>query len=209
MDVLIKKIIKHPHFNTVSGAMLILFYLYFLSNHIEAVRAGFISPAILIFIAMEATVIYLLVIRDNPVERTSNLFAWIAAFAGTFLPLLFIPSGNTINLPLGNILLSLGGIMAIVSYLSLNSSFGLSPALRKVKTSGLYRVVRHPMYLSYLIIYIGYLNVSFSIFNALVFTGLISLLTIRIFFEEKVLMQNDEYKSYTKKVRHRVLPYIF
>lgn len=209
IDIFFKKITQHKFFNIVNNISLIFLYLYFLFNHVVAIKNGNISPMAIIIVAMETIVILLLVIRNNPVIRSSSTLAWGVAFCGTFLPLTLIPSGVILSAIVGNVLLITGGLLAITSYLSLNSSFGISPALRKVKTSGLYAVIRHTMYLSYYIIYLGYLNLSFSLYNLSVFIGLIIFITARIYFEEKLLMDNTGYQAYAKEVHYRVLPYIF
>ncbi len=200
---------KTKSFNYTSSAFLISLYTYFLYNHAIALLAGTISPVVLIFMIMETVVIYLLIIRTVPKERTGNVYAWAIALVGTFLPLLFIPAGTTINFLLGTIFMLCGGALAIGAYLSLNQSFGIVPAKRNIKVSGMYRIVRHPMYLSYFIIYIGYLLLVCSLFNVIVFCFLIFCLLLRIMYEEILLRSDDTYVAYTKKVRYRLLPFLF
>ncbi len=206
---LLKNIINHKFFNTFSTIVLLLLYFSFLYRHIIAIEAGSISSVALIFMAMETTVIALLLLRRDPVDRSTDTKSWAFALGGTFLPLLLIPSGVPLNLQLGNFLMALGGLLAIGSYLSLNTSFGVSPALRKVKTAGMYMFIRHPMYASYFILFTGYMCLSFSWLNLSIFIGMIICLIARIFFEEKILRKSADYLEYCTKVKYRIIPFIF
>ena len=209
MSHVLEAITKHPFFNTTANISLSLLYVYFLLRHSLAIKSGDISPIVIIFITMETLAVLLLMNRTDPVKRSTSAIAWTAAFSGTFIPLLLSPYGTPVSSIAGDILMMAGGILAIISYLSLNFSFGISPALRNVKTKGLYSLVRHPMYLSYFVLYTGYLGISFSPFNAAIVMAMFALLGLRIHYEEKLLMTSDDYRTYAEKVRFRMLPYIF
>ncbi len=209
MKKILNAFLKHKAFNTFTNIILILVYIYFLHNHIIGIRNGSISNTTYVFILMESVVLFLLILRSNPKVRSDKPLAWICAFLGTALPLFLKPSGITTNPNVGNILLLTGGILAIISYLSLNTSFGISPALRKVKTNGLYKIIRHPMYASYLVLHVGYLQISYSLLNIFIIVTTFIFLLIRINFEEALLSEDKSYQEYRKKVKYRLLPYIF
>jgi protein-S-isoprenylcysteine O-methyltransferase Ste14 len=137
-----------------------------------------------------------------------NPVAWLYTIAGTFLPLLLLPATLTLNLFFGKALLVLGGLLAILAYLSLNRSFGLVPAIREVKTRGLYKFVRHPMYSSYFVIYIGYLLVASSLYNFVIISALFFLLYKRSEYEEEILRTDKSYLLYTEKVPYKFFPKI-
>lgn len=209
MQKIIESLVHHPYFNLASTTFLLLFYLGFLYNHLISIINGVLTPVSLVFLLMETTVIMLLVLRKTPVDRTSEAAAWIFTILGTFLPLTLIPSPIAPFERLGEGLMLLGGSLAVLAYLSLNTSFGLTPALRKVRTSGLYAFVRHPMYSSYVVLYCGYMFVSYSLYNVGVFAFLIFAFFMRIHFEEKLLTKNTEYQKYRNEVRYRLIPGIY
>ena len=92
---------------------------------------------------------------------------------------------------------------------ALNRSFGLLPALRGVKTGGLYGWVRHPLYAAYVIIFIGYLINNQSLANVAVILFGITFLVIRIHYEEDLLTQQADYAHYVNKTRWRLIPSVW
>jgi protein-S-isoprenylcysteine O-methyltransferase Ste14 len=106
----------------------------------------------------------------------------------------------------GLTLVTLGASLSLVSLLTMGRLFGIRPALRGLVTSGPYRLVRHPMYLSYVIADIGYnLQEWNSVTLLLVLVGWMSLL-YRIHAEERVLSQHAEWPAYLALVPYRLLP---
>jgi protein-S-isoprenylcysteine O-methyltransferase Ste14 len=204
----LEKIISHRYFNSASTLVLIVFYAFFLLRHLTSITEGFLSPIVGILVLMETVIIVLLIFRKSPTVRAHDFNSIFFAFVGTFMVFLFTPSPIALNIPLGMFFFTVGGLCAVVSYLSLNTSFGITPALRSVKTNGLYKVVRHPMYFSYILIYVGYLLVSFSLLNLSVFVAVVCSHFIRTLYEEKILRKNSEYQTYAEKVPHRILPFI-
>lgn len=205
----IKLFLNHSTYNFISTTILLSLYLYFLLNHVLAIKSGDISPVVFIFIVMETIVIILLLTRKNVTEKTTDLKQIAVAIGTTLLPLILLPTTNVISEDTGNALIIIGGLLAIGAYLSLNNSFGVTPALREVKTKGLYKLVRHPMYLSYFFIYIGYLNLSFSVTNTMILIVLVIGLVTRIIFEEALLIKEPAYQAYSKQVKYKLFPYIF
>lgn len=81
---------------------------------------------------------------------------------------------------------------------------------QKVITTGLYAFVRHPMYLSVIILYAASPLALGSYWAMLPVVLLIPLLAARIRGEEKLLLENLEgYKEYTMKTKYRLLPGIW
>jgi protein-S-isoprenylcysteine O-methyltransferase Ste14 len=81
---------------------------------------------------------------------------------------------------------------------------------QKVISTGVYGVVRHPMYLGGLLIFAGVPLLLGSIYGLAAGFLLILILAFRSIGEEKMLMQElDGYHEYRKKVRWRLIPFIF
>jgi len=80
----------------------------------------------------------------------------------------------------------------------------------KVITTGLYSVVRHPMYLGVLIMYLPTPLALGSYWGLIPMALLPVSLVFRILNEEKVLRENlEDYKGYCLKTRYRLIPYIW
>jgi len=106
----------------------------------------------------------------------------------------------------GLVLVTLAAALSLVSLLTIGRFFGVRPALRGLVTSGPYRLVRHPMYLSYVVADIGYnLQEWNSVTLLLVLIGWASLV-YRIHAEERVLSQHAEWPAYVGLVRYRLFP---
>lgn len=81
---------------------------------------------------------------------------------------------------------------------------------QKVITTGLYSVVRHPMYLGVLVMYLPTPLALGSYWGLIPMAFLPVALVFRILNEEKVLKENLEgYKEYCQKTRYRLIPHIW
>jgi protein-S-isoprenylcysteine O-methyltransferase Ste14 len=92
---------------------------------------------------------------------------------------------------------------------SLRRSFGILPANRGVVSHGAYRFVRHPMYLGYFVMDMGFLLTNFGLQNVLVYAGQFVLQAVRVSREERLLSSDESYRIYKGKVRFRVIPGLF
>src|SRR5437899_4099609 len=106
----------------------------------------------------------------------------------------------------GLVLVTLAASLSLVSLLAMGRLFGIRPALRGLATSGPYRFVRHPMYLSYLVADVGYnLQEWNSVTLLLVLVGWASLV-YRIHAADRVPAQHAEWPAYVVLVRYRLFP---
>jgi len=109
----------------------------------------------------------------------------------------------------GLVLVTLAAGLSLASLLTLGRWFGVRPALRGLATGGPYRLVRHPMYLAYVLADIGYNLQEWNWGTALmVLAGWASLL-YRIRAEERVLSHHPQWPGYIASVRYRLLPGIY
>ncbi|UQV47358.1 hypothetical protein KIV45_11170 [Janthinobacterium lividum] len=122
--------------------------------------------------------------------------------------ILFSPSEMTIW-PAARYLLVFGCVLQIAGLLSLNRSFGLVVAQRNIKTHGMYRFVRHPVYASYVVSSTAYLLSNASPGNTAVYAAAMLLLVLRLLREERFLSTDVRYRVYMRQVKYRLLPFIF
>jgi len=81
---------------------------------------------------------------------------------------------------------------------------------QKVIDTGLYGIVRHPMYMATTVLFLSMPLVLASPISFLIMLGYIPVIAKRIRNEEKVLEEGLEgYPEYKKKVKYRVLPFIW
>lgn len=95
---------------------------------------------------------------------------------------------------------------------AIGRAFGILPAARGLIRRGPYRVVRHPMYLGYLIGNMAFLAANASGRNAMVLSALLLVQVLRILREEEVLKNSSfgtAYRIYSREVRFRLIPPIF
>ena len=81
---------------------------------------------------------------------------------------------------------------------------------QKVIDTGLYSIVRHPMYMATTILFLAMPLVLASPISFIVMSGYIPVIAKRIKNEEKVLEEGlDGYAEYKEKVKYRILPLIW
>ena len=83
-------------------------------------------------------------------------------------------------------------------------------ANQKVIDTGLYGVVRHPMYMSTILLFLSMPLVLGSVISFAIMLTYIPIIAKRIRSEEKVLENGLEgYTAYKKRVRYKVLPFVW
>jgi len=126
--------------------------------------------------------------------------AWIAdsffLHATTFLNA-SIPLA--IRVPIGAVLLALAGYLAASSHRTI---FGTTRDEPHVVRTGVFSIVRHPMYLSEILLYLGWLAFSLSLIAGGVWLLVIGFLTYVARTEERLLLSRfgDAYEEYRQDV---------
>ena len=82
---------------------------------------------------------------------------------------------------------------------------------QKVIDTGLYGIVRHPMYLSTLLMFLPMPLILGSFISFVIMTlGYLRVISVRMKNEEEVLEEGLKgYKEYKEKVRYKIIPYIW
>ena len=112
----------------------------------------------------------------------------------------------------GDVLVAVGRgvVMLVVIQNSYAATTVQVEAGQKLVSTGVYGLVRHPMYTSYVIMMVG-IPLALGSYWGLVFVipGLL-VIAWRIRDEEKLLQEElDGYREYTKKVRYRLVPSVW
>ena len=113
---------------------------------------------------------------------------------------------------IGDVLLAIGFFIVFLVYREntfASATIELAPG-QKVISTGLYALVRHPMYMGALFLFIGIPLSLGSWWGLFVFFLIMPALIWRIFNEEKFLTRNlPGYLEYQKKVRCRLIPLVW
>lgn len=81
---------------------------------------------------------------------------------------------------------------------------------QKVIDTGLYGIVRHPMYMATVFLFLAMPLVLGSVISFVIMLCYIPIIVKRIRNEEQVLTKDlNGYETYTKKVKYRLIPYIW
>jgi protein-S-isoprenylcysteine O-methyltransferase Ste14 len=165
----------------------------------------------LILALQELLIVGLAITRRHSIEESRSVWDWAIAALGTAAPLLLRQEGLRIAQlePIGIGLQLLGTTLATVAVWSLGRSFGIVAANRGVRTAGFYRFVRHPLYGSYLVGYVGFLLGNLSVMNVLMILAAFVCQYARAVAEERILLRDPEYQAYAQQVRYRFIPYLF
>lgn len=166
----------------------------------------------LLLLASEMLVVILTVLRRSSsiIDRSPRARVLTAlSITGVFLVRPAAATAALVPEAVTVLLSGVGLIVGIVGKLSLGRSFGLIPANRGVVSSGLYRLVRHPIYLGYLITHVGFVAANPTIWNVTILSAADIALMWRAICEEQTLQQDDAYRAYQQLVRWRVLPGVF
>ena len=83
------------------------------------------------------------------------------------------------------------------------------PANRGVVSSGVYRLVRHPIYMGYLVTHVAFLAANPSLWNITALVAADAALLARAVCEEATLARDERYRTYQQQVRWRVCPGVF
>ena len=106
--------------------------------------------------------------------------------------------------------LSCAGLAVVIAgKVTLGRSFALLPANRGVVSTGIYRVVRHPIYMGYLVTHVAYVAANPTLWNIAALVASDLALMARAVCEEATLARDDEYRAYQTRVRWRVVPGVF
>jgi protein-S-isoprenylcysteine O-methyltransferase Ste14 len=192
--------------------------LLFCVTAIELVILFLLTPTFTItdwiYVLQHLIVLGIALTRPQPKVRDYSLASSMAvavAYAYPYAQVIYLrwSPGYVASPAVGLVLVTLAAGLSLVSLLTMGRRFGVRPALRGLVTSGPYRFVRHPMYLSYVIADIGYNLQEWNFVTLfLVLVGWASLV-YRIHAEERVLSQHAGWPAYVVLACYRLFPGIW
>lgn len=156
--------------------------------------------------AFNLLLIYLVVVRTEPVRRASGIVPRLCGFAGTFLGVGILHLKPVqLSLPwqtLAAALVFAGSLGSAIVLAKLGKSFSIMPEARALVTGGPYAWARHPLYA------VEFLTLAGTAIQfAQPWAGLLALCVavvqvLRTVFEERVLIETyPEYTAYRARVK--------
>jgi protein-S-isoprenylcysteine O-methyltransferase Ste14 len=203
-----------PHVSGISRRRLGDFLLFGVTSA-ELVLLFFLTSTFTIadwvYIAQHLLVLGIALTRPPPEVQDHSLLsstAVVVAYAYPYAQVAYLRwvPGNPAWPAGGLVLVTLAACLSFASLLSLGRWFGVWPALRGLATRGPYRLVRHPMYLAYVLADIGYNLQEWNFGTALLVMAGWASLFYRIRAEERILSQDPGWSTYVALVRHRLFP---
>ncbi len=206
---------RHRFFD-ISGrfADLVLFGV----TSIELAILFFLTPTFTItdwiYVSQHVIVLAIALTRPTPKVRDDSIgssVAVVVAYMYSYAQVIYLRwvEGNEAFPGAGLILVTIAAGLSFFSLLTLGRLFGVRPALRGLATTGPYRLVRHPMYLSYIVSDIGYNLQEWNLGTVLLtLTGWAALI-YRIRAEERMLSHDTGWANYATSIRYRLLPGIW
>jgi protein-S-isoprenylcysteine O-methyltransferase Ste14 len=165
----------------------------------------------LLLLVSEMLVVVLTVMRRSAATVDRSMRARVLTTVSMLGPSFLKPASVVALMPqIATVGISAAGLgIVIAGKLTLGRSFGLMPANRGIVSSGVYRIVRHPIYMGYLVTHAAYLVAMPSAWNVAALVAADVALLARAVCEEQTLARDPRYREYQKVVRWRVCPGLF
>ena len=191
-----------------------------LEKYMREADPALLGAVYVLNIAMRLSVIaYLVVIaasilvRMRPARKARGLEPRVSALIGTFLltAVVILPRRDLSPVAglVSALLTTAGSAFAVVVLAQLRGSFSVMAESRELVTKGLYRIVRHPLYLAEEIAAIGVAMQFFSPWTVLILAVQIGFQLRRMRNEELILAETfREYLAYRERTA-RIVPGIY
>lgn len=184
---------------------------------IELLRTDFYA-LLALCINLTATISYLFIINNTKSKEGFYRLPIIIQKLYVLLfvlPLFITPFLTNITFIENSFIRIVGTIISLIGILFILFSFlkiGVVPSISKsgLITTGMYRIVRHPIYSGTLLLFFGLILFNFSALSLLYFPVSILLYWLMTYFEEKDLIRmfGEEYDLYKQKVKSRIIPFV-
>jgi protein-S-isoprenylcysteine O-methyltransferase Ste14 len=164
-----------------------------------------------IYLSQNVLVLAIALTRRDAVAQDKSWAASLAvviSYAYPYAQVIYLNSmDGYVAWPAGGlVLVTLAAFLSLAALLSIGRLFGVRPALRGLATNGPYRLVRHPMYLAYVIADIGYQLQEWNVGTVLIVAAGWAALAYRIHAEERMLALHSGWAAYIGRARYRLVP---
>ena len=191
------------------AAVIVLFSLMAMRLGADFLATGRMTG--LLLLVSELLVVVLTVMRRSAAAVDRSITARVLTTLSMLGPPLLQPA-HVAPLAPGTLTVAMsaaGLAVVIAGKITLGRSFGLMPANRGVVSTGVYRLVRHPIYLGYLVTHVAFLAANPSRWNVLALAIADAALLARAVCEEATLARDEQYRQYQQATRWRVCPGVF
>jgi protein-S-isoprenylcysteine O-methyltransferase Ste14 len=155
-----------------------------------------------------------LIRRPSTQQRgAGGRIADVAAVGGTVVVLGISHAPRTVEnllvIAAAEVLMTLGLVIMVIGLASLGRSFGIMPRARGLVQTGLYRWVRHPIYLGEFLVFAGIMILAISPLTLTIYAVFVALQVFRLVMEERTL--TEAYPSYADYCTRtaRLLPGVY
>ena len=165
-----------------------------------------------LFFGRNLVLVMIILARQDHVGINKNFLHQVIALIAFFSGIAFDERPATDSVLLDHLskgIVAVALIMATVSLFNLGRSFGILISIRKIKTRGLYAIIRHPMFLTDILWRVGFTLGNPSVYNAALVIVSSAAYVYRALLEEKYLSQFPEYREYMQRVKYRLIPGVF
>lgn len=188
---------------------------------VTAVELGFLMGRVSsfevhdwIYVPQHLLVLGIALTREAPRAKdrsVTSALAVVVSYAYPYAQVLLLKSVHGAEpAPItGLALIAIGAWVSLVSLITLGRGFGLRPALRRLVTTGPYELVRHPIYLAYVVADIGYNLVEVTAGTVAITLLGWAALVYRIQAEERILARDEGWAAYRSSVRYRLIPWLW
>ena len=148
------------------------------------------------------------------VKFNEKIYPYLLTFMQISSLIYLLVSGPRIANDYGGMLVESAGLfLGLLAIFQMGiGNFNITPRVKKdgvLVTTGIYGIIRHPMYLAQLVLLLPLLVDYFSYLRLLVWLLLLAVLLLKIRFEEKRLSAHFEgYSDYQAKTK-KLIPFLF
>ena len=207
---MVKRLRETGIFDFLSRATVVLLFALLSINLLrEFLRTGHVTG--LLLLASESLVVVLTIARRRAAVIDSSAKAATVTGVSLVGPWMLRTAdvGALVADNVTSMISGVGLLIVVASKMALGRSFGLVPANRGVVVRGPYGVVRHPIYLGYVISHVAFFLAQPTMWNAAVILIGDGTLIVRALMEERVLSGDAAYASYCRRVSWHLVPGVF